>query len=455
MLKKVRSFLLLLILLSVFLTSCTATNSDPFTEPDPSEKDGKTKEDGDAEKEDPPEDGSFVQTPPPDDFYGMTTLESLEKYGAFMFVNGLKYFDDIDGDKWYYKDALGKVENGKQSISTLYYREYPDGEPHFVCTDPLCTHSNDGCPFFSVSNFVIFEHNLFFTTKSGNFFKYIISENRVEKLAEDINNAKFIKHPNSSILYAIYRRENENFEIEYYVCRIYGSGKLENIYKMADFEWHSQEIYNDRYLLEGRFENTTASVVMIDMTTGETKNVFERDFPESSTCIEQSSFSSAHTLPYMLYGDNKLLIRIDVPVETEYYGQRTEFWLIDLSTGEKRLLAYADPDLYDLQSFHCLYSDKCIMYTAQRQAETDPLVVHFLFPETGEEEVYDVGKAAAEAGVTIPMTSYIHLVRKGAILFKTTYLTCKNGFCNTFEYDLKSGKLYCYDLPDAEEITGD
>ena len=77
------------------------------------------------------------------------------------------------------------------------------------------------------------------------------------------------------------------------------------------------------------------------------------------------------------------------------------------------------------------------MWHEPRQNESDPLILHVLFPNTGEEMTYDLSKAVYDAtGDTIPLDLYILDMANSAVRLRKTINDRSHVI---YEIDLENG----------------
>ena len=148
----------------------------------------------------------------------------------------------------------------------------------------------------------------------------------------------------------------------------------------------------------------------------------------------------------MLYGD-KLLLKVKFLKYTD--GQmrerQTDFWLVDLVTGDKRLICTPDYDVYGHKYINCLFSQKCIIWQEPRKKESNPLILHVLFPYTGEEKTYDLSKTVYDAtGDTIPFDVWINDMLNSAIRLRI--LGKNERLYDLYLIDLENGNVRKNDI---------
>ena len=282
---------------------------------------------------------------PDDSFYSMTTKEAYEKYG----ILGPSIMFDwmFDGTYTY---GLYFAENGNFNSATLGKREYPNGgEWTAACTDPLCSHkAGSGCPFYDCGfEPVYYEGNIYFTTKGGSLCVYDKSTNKSTSLIKGCYNSLLYKYDGS--LYFIYSEEDVDFNNKRVFSKILPDSKIVELGRLEDVYIAENAVYSDRYAIDYKSELTDnggkVSVLSNDLKTKEVKTITEIECPGAVMC----DVTQTHTI----YGDKLFL-------ETRYYmtnhhgtyldangvykeydsydDNRTDVWLVDLKTGEKRFI---------------------------------------------------------------------------------------------------------------------
>ena len=154
------------------------------------------------------------------------------------------------------------------------------------------------------------------------------------------------------------------------------------------------------------------NIIFHDLLTKEIKKITEINCPGAV------AVDAAYT--YTLYGDKLLM-------HTRYLTSfpnaspkdtREEVWLIDLSTNEKRLICSPDY-LTHKTTFAGLrfsFSSKCVMWCEPRFKESEPFIIHMLFPYTGEEKVYNVSDIVyKETGDSLKADDYIASMANSAL----------------------------------------
>lgn len=391
---------------------------------------------------------------PDDTFYSMSTKESYEKYGIIS-LKGNNFDRMFDGVYIY---GLYFTENVNINSKTLGKYEYPNGgEWSAACTDPLCSHkAGSGCPFYNC-NFdpVYYEGKIYFTTVGGSLCVYDKNTNKSTSLIGGCYNCVFNKYDGN--LYFIYSEENDDFDNVRVFTKIQPDSKTVELGRLEEVYVPNSAVYQDRYAIDYKAELTDSggkiNVIYHDLNTKEVKTITEFECPGAVI------FHATQT--YTLYKDKLLM-------ETRYYTSvrqvtyfdetdgvykentvyedgRTDVWLIDLKTGEKRFICSPDDGyLADSNSVYCTFSSKCVMWNETRLKESDPFTVHILFPYTDKEEVYDISDIVKkETGDTLPLDTCTVSTSNSAVVLRRVI---DNKMTNTYEIDLESKKVYKYDL---------
>lgn len=442
------------------LPSCSSPKEDPFAS-DPSDAVSDV-----LEPESEPASGSSSVQTPPASFYSMTMSESYEKYGLFSFTADPDRNAWFDG-KYYYMPAVITVkgqDGTTQSVTTLSYREYPDGKTWYpVCSDPLCSHTaSDGCPLkgFDGFGFACYGGKIFFVSKEGVLYMYDPQLNRSTLLLEKCFEQRFIR--SNGKLYLIYQQEEEDFNIEYVCCVVSADGTLTELGRLTELFTQGQEVYADRYVADGGVftptdEGYRVEVILRDLQTGAKTTAFEKTYSEIAGYDEVDV--EGDVSPYMVYGSKLLLCARYTAKAGPAVQSRNEFWLVDLENGEKSLLTYTENPA--VGSRQCLYSETTVCYAEPRQTAEDPFLIHLLNPVTGTDEKYDLSAFAAKEGAVIPPDQFMVSLNKGALLLmgsREVDATNDDGIkvpsselVNTFEFDLKSGRVFQYSLAGAAQ----
>lgn len=440
-----------LVLIIALFAGCSGVKTDPLA-PDPT---ASAASPAPVPTENASETASPVPTQaapdkigPPSDFFSLTMRESYEKYGIFSFTEAVE--DNFFDGKYRYSFMYLDPDNAASFYSpkTLAYAEYPDGtDLRPVCSDPLCTHTGtSGCPLLKCQNpfgFVCYEGRIFFSAADGSISMYEKGSNKSTEIMKGCSSAHF--HKDNGGLYLVYLSENTGFEVETVCVKIAPNGEVSELgHVEGSFDGH---IWRDKYLVNTHFYiregDKGLTVELCDLLTGEIETAFEREYPD--LVDDEEAAGSTAALAYMLYGD-KLLVKANYHFEGAEYN---EHWFINLASGEGELLSTAE---------HCLFSDKCILWPGERAYESDPLVIHLYYPESGKTETYDLSAMAAEIGETIPLNCYPIRLCKGAVsLWGDFYRRAEYDdgeaymeryAANTFDFDLLSGLAFKYPEPD-------
>lgn len=387
---------------------------------------------------------------PTQGFYSLSMEESYEQYGIFTFLA-------FAIDNWYDNGKYFAIryvsEDGGQSPyapMTLKYREYPDGEIwNPVCSDPLCTHTGAaGCPLAKCQNpfgFVCMEGRVFFVGSDDTLYLFNSADNSCTALHPKLYDYKLYEQDHA--VYAIYQIEDEDFNVRFAALKATPDGAVTELGSVGElFAIKDSPVYADRYLLDAGFEAAAVRLYQRDLKSEEVKTVLELDYSEPSN-LEPSS---ADVLA--VYGD-RALFRVMYRTEREH----EDIWLVDLLTGDKRLLT---SKIGTVQNW--LFSDRCVIWTGARANADEPFTVHVLFPKTNEEREYELSELAAAEGGRIPVGTGLQELKKGALL-----LTCAYGveagkdedgnpiyemqLHDVMEFDLQSGKLRLFPQPNLPE----
>ena len=151
----------------------------------------------------------------------------------------------------------------------------------------------------------------------------------------------------------------------------------------------------------------------------------------------------------MIYGD-LLVIKADFNGRSEGKPEfyRSEAWLINLASGEKRLLTYSEGEKdFD---YICLCSEKMILVKEPEEENNGHFVARMIDPYNKKETVYDLTAAAHAAGGELPENCFMTEVVKGAIRVQRYWKEGKkfdlydNKTEDVLLYDIESGRTYCY-----------
>lgn len=400
---------------------------------------------------------------PPSDFFSLTMPESYEKYGifsAFAFVSYENFYDD---GKFYSVRYVNEDAASPYAASTLKYREYPDGDAWLpVCSDPLCTHTGAaGCPLAKCANlfsFAMLDGKVFFMGPDDALYRYDPLTNSSAKLMDRCREWRLFKQDGS--IYVVYKIEDDAFNARFAALKAEADGSITELGSVSGlFTTQQNPVYADRYLIDSRFdpENTHNKAVMYlrDLETDELREVLELDYSDSGSIIPEWAYAVA------VYG-SRVLFRVSYMIgDSETSSVRNdEYWLFDIASGEKRLLCSGD----DLGT-NLLYSGKCIVFCDERTDDADPFLLHLLFVDTGEEQVFDLGAAAGREGALITKNADLISLNKGAVQLQCVY-AMQDGIDDEgkpvydmtpyplLDYDLASGRIFFYDKPELPEFYG-
>ncbi len=380
----------------------------------------------------------FADTYPLDDFYKMTTNEAYEKYGLLSILGYMNNDYCYDGRYFYLTSLYGE---DKDVVFFLGKYEYPHGDVITpVCTDPLCTHK-DGCPLSQLFKFVCYNDSIFFVSKSGGLYKYDKSTNKSVQLKADCYSSSFYK--NNDDLYLTYYEEDKDFNMNRVYAKISPDGTVTELGRLSDLYTNTSFIYKDRYTIDYQInynkDGGTIKVLTRDLTTEKIKTVTEIECPGA---VDVTGVDTR-----MIYG-NKLHIETNYLTKMPSKGPediRTNDWIIDLDTGEKRLLCSPDYDTYKSDVAICYFSGKCILWYEPRFEKSDPLIVHIYFPYDNEEKTYDITDMVKKAtGDDIPLSYLMSKMTNSAVVLGDYF----DGVAlYTYEIDLENGNVYKYDVP--------
>lgn len=384
------------------------------------------------------------------DFYSISMEESYDRYGIFTFLA-------FSIDNWYDHEKYFAIryvsEEGEPSMyapMTLKYRDYPDGKTWSpVCKDPLCTHTGaSGCPLAKCQNpfgFICMDGRVFFVGSDAVLYLYNSTDNSCTALHDRLYEYKLYEQDGA--VYAVYQLEDEEFNVRFAALKATPDGTVTELGSVGElFAIKDSPVYADRYLLDASFEDASVLLLQRDLQSEEVKTVLELDYSETAD-LEPSV---ADVLA--VYGD-RALFRVMYRTEREH----EDIWLVDLLSGEKRLLA---SKVGTVQNW--LYSDRCVIWADARSDATEPFTVHLLFPKTGEEQEFELSALVAAEGGRLPLGTGLQELKKGALLLTCAYgaEAGKDEDGNTIyemdlhdilEFDLQSGKLRLYPQPDLPE----
>ena len=371
-----------------------------------------------------------------------------DKYGVFS-NTVLSFSNCVDG-KYFYGDMTVKETNeyGITSSEMIFgKRDYPYGtEWTPVCSDSLCTHkSGSGCPLSACGGgrFVCYEGKILFYTLSGDLYVYDKTTNKSVKTADNFFNARFYKQDGG--LYAVFNRESRDFDVMRVFAKVSSDGVITELGEYNGYYGSISLLYAERYAVDVKRTNDDSThkseIILYDLTTKEQKIIAELDYPQA----QKNSYMD--TL-LMIYGD-KLYIKVQYRIEEEDTSRR-DAWLIDLATGEKRLLCTEGRQNYGTDYAFCRHSDTCIAWYEPRPTDETPFVLHILFPEDNVEETYNLSKMAASIGETIDTDNFFTAIDFGVVRVrknvKLDHRDEKTGLwdtdVDTFRFDIVNGKAY-------------
>lgn len=397
-----------------------------------------------------------TQPGPEEKFYSFSASKAYQKYG--LFAPDIHILQACDGEHIY-------VANNELILNRS---DYPSGENNRpVCTDPLCTHKPDStCPLGNLGSMfgiACYGSKLFYVGKDGDLYAYTPKTNSSESVLKNCSRAMFQRYCGK--LYLINSEEDKDFNSVSIIYRITEEAKVINIGSVKaqfsnGFFVHSEDTVVG-FDLETPDGTSPAKVVLYDIVKKTSGTVFERSFSELSGDVQDE----ARIIPMSIFGD-KVLFSVGCSYQKSgETAELSEIWLVDVITGEKRLLT-------TIHSFstgsYCLFSEKYICTVDWRNEETDPYVIRVLDPYSGEESIYDLSEMAASIGETIPLTD-CHLSalnRFAPVISKTYRITYTDVNDEGEEYtayrlkqfkyltiDLKSGRVYKYPEPDPSELS--
>ena len=402
------------------------------------------------------------QPGPEDGFYSLSASAAYQKYG--LFAPDINVLKACDGEHIF--------TTGTEQV--LNRADYPSGNnKRPVCTDPLCTHKPGSlCPLANLSSMfgmACYGDKLLYIGKDGELYAYTPETNRSISILKGCSKASF--HRYCGNFYLINPEEDGNFNS---INRIYQITKNAEVINIGSVEEQfsngffvrseSTVVGFDIKTLDGTSPATVSIYNIEDKTR---KTVFERTFPE----LSGDERDEAGIVPMSIFGDKVLF---SVRCSSQKSGETvelSEIWLVDVITGEKRLLTM----IHSLHTnYYCQFSEKYICTVDWRNEETDPYLIRFLDPYGGEESVYNLSEMAAEIGETIPLTDrsidcHLSTVNQFAPLLSKTYQIPYTGVndegkeftsyrLKQFKYmvfDLESGRVYKYPEPTEEDLAID
>ena len=442
--------LLTVLLIQTFVCSCTYYAEDPFlTE---TENGGSTGEVTGEVTEETTENtgGSFYSERniryPDADFYTLSTSEAYEKYGILSTSNTTNQEYSFDGKYKYVFYSVQTLDG--RNITTLDKFEYPFGKMFSpVCTDPLCMHNISTCPFSVCAgghgDAVCFGDKIFIAARyGGGFYMYDKYKNKTELLIPRTYAPLIYRHDGE--LYLTYNEENKDLDTNKVFVKISEDGEVTELGRLSDFSSQHVVPYKDRYaidyepvLYDGGY---TLNIISRDLQTKDVKKIAEYD------CAGAVEYDYTET--YAIYG-SKLLIYFCYNLK-HYPEQdkRQVGMLIDLETGESRVLC--TPDYYTYkQSYVCfMFSSKCIVWFEPKPKKDDPMIVHIYFPYEDKEDVYDFSELVKEAtGDDLPRYCSLIILTNGALSIMREPKDFNDSDPRIYDVDLASGRVYKYDVP--------
>ncbi len=383
---------------------------------------------------------------PPMEFYSFTAAEAVEEFGSFAPNN--KVLLGCDGKHIYLEDANG----------TLVRSDYPGGGNEGpVCKDPLCTHrAGSACPladFKSMFSMACYDGKLFYISNSGSLNAYDAETNQSRSLLEDCDGAQF--HRYSGQLYIVNNEETDDFRFVTRIYKVSDGSRIEAVGTVNESYAGGFLVHSDRDIIGFDVseieESLKLTVVIQDILSGETHTVFERSFDNPG----EDGSGKIVVFPLSVFGDKVLFsVRCSCREEGEEVGY-SEIWLVDVMTGEGRLLVHAD-DIHEAR--YCQFSEKRICYVDFRKNGSEHYVIHVIDPFENEEKTFDLSEMADGIGETIPLECYLGAFNRFApklqimhripysginddgIEFTSYYLQLEEAFI----FDLESGRAFKY-----------
>ena len=428
--KRIFALFMCLLFISAFICSCKI-EADPFVTTAETEKITNAHETVPITE---PTDDAYEDT----SFYALSREDSYEKYGMLSYSPDFNMDNTYDGVNMYSYTVLN------EGTSTLTQYVYPDtGTTVKVCKDPLCNHKG-GCPFYNVTMIIAcYEGKIYFNTQNGNIYVYDVTEGKRSKLLENTVMPRFIKYGGK--LYLQYLKEYDDFNMTMTYCRISPSGEITELGQLSDINTNFGIIYNDEYYIDYQTEikgdKGILYVLKRDIKTGAVSTAAAIETSRNTNKFDDIPANSC-----MIYGD-KLLVNIRYlrmvkkGVSNEI---QEDFFLVDLISGENRLICTPDFSVYGSYYVRCLFSQKCIVWYEPRKKESNPIILHVLFPYTGEEKTYDLSKMVYDAtGDTIPFDVWINNMVNSAIRLE---LVKNDKLYDLYLIDLENGSVYKNDV---------
>ena len=372
--------------------------------------------------------------------YGLSAEDAYNKYGMLSFIYAVNMDNSYDGE-YIYGTTLFKTKKG----STLCRYEYPDiTKMTPACTDPLCTHGIESeCPFKGANAFCVacYEDKIYFAADDHGVYVYDKKSNKSIKVWSGCLDVKFFKYDDN--LYLSYTTEDEEdvADEEFISYReffvISPGGKIAELGKIQISELFSEAgiIFKNKYYIDYNAEiknnKVEFSVLKHDLTNGEISVTAKLD-------CSRDAISFDNSLTYMIYND-KLLVRVSYIKNAENREKLIDIWLVNLTSGESRLICMPDKTIYGTSNAWCLYSQKCLVWHDPRFTEEEPLSLHVLFPRTGEEKTYDLSKIVFNVtGDIIPLDASISTMVYSSVQLRKTI---NDKTYVIYEIDLENGKV--------------
>lgn len=441
--KRIFALFMCLLFISAFICSCKI-ETDPFVTTGEKETDtfvttGETGEMTDSH-ETAPDTEPTVNIYEDTSFFALNRQDSYEKYGMLSFspVPEANMDNTYDGLNMYSYSIIG------EGTSTLCQYVYPDTSTNTkVCKDPLCNHKG-GCPFYNVTMIIAcYEGKIYFNTQNGNIYVYDVTEGKRSKLLENTVMPRFIKYGGK--LYLQYLKELTDFNMTMTYCEISPSGEITELGQLSDINTNFGIIYNDEYYIDYQTEikgdKGILYVLKRDIKTGAVSTAAAIETSRNTNKFDDLPVNSC-----MLYGDKLLVdVRYLRMVKKGVSNEiQEDFFLVDLISGENRLICTPDFSVYGSYYVRCLFSQKCIVWYEPRKKESNPIILHVLFPYTGEEKTYDLSKMVYDAtGDTIPLDVWITDMVNSAIRLQ---LVKNDKLYDLYLIDLENGSVYKNDV---------
>ena len=419
--KKILSLLLLGCMLLPSFSSCHRKRVDPF----------KTTPSGEASESVE----SFKDEEDP--FYSMTEAESVQKYGFSALVYQQTCFD---GKKYIYE---------YDTFDTETFCRYPVGEPEkktSVCSDPLCTHKwEDGCPFAGIFPllYAFCGETLYYITKrrvsnaGDKITKYELCmydpQNNKKIVVDSVEGGgdeyMFLRNMGGTLYYS--KREEKKGTFDYHEVW-YKLDENGNLTKFTTMEEHfgvfSRWVYDDRIFIfvslvkdDGSTyagdEECIERLGVYDVTTGEERLLHSFTNEGGSGVIYSVEYLNT-------YGNRALFSVSEQRRNSSGYVTVHRYYWLNLDTMEEELF-FEEKGVNNR-----FYTDRCVMYCENREAKSDPLILHVYFPVEDTEEVYNLSEIVGEE---LRLGTEIYRPEKGAI--KLTYFDSK-GMNFTYEINL-------------------